>query len=668
MTASVETGAIATARRSLSGVLPADPEPTPERLARAEAALDGVVHFHDYTHRPIRVGRRGVDWSGGHVDHQEWRAQLNRFFPLADLAAAWRSTGRARYLAAARESIEDWMDAHPAREAWAPASYDTSLNLSIRVGNSRQPGWLGFLEAAETRPGAADTLDVAFVERVVESVRAQLGWLEEHLTGVGNWRISEADTLASTAYRLPGAAEADRWRETGVRVLREAALCQVLPDGVHTERVPGYHAWMAGVFASHWRLGRVAPEHDLGLSAERIAAMHGYAAAVRRPCGREAGLHDDEGAAGGPQAAKRAAIDAEREAFRREAGLPDRPVPLRHHFRDAGQVVIRDGHGADAAWLSFDATPWSGSHSHLSRNAIQLDHAGRPLLVDPGRLSYERSDPLMAHGRGTRAHNTANLNGWNQAPAGPGPVRHAHREGFDLIEAQHDAGFAPTTYHWRFAEAVAGGIWARHHRMVFRSPDGCVLVADSLRRITGLDATEADRRHRVELNWQFAFGPVHLDPEAGTATVRDAAGGLKLWTLDRPAGCSLEVLEGRTDPPAGWIGGQEGVVPAPQLRLDAPMTGDYAEFVTLLCPHAGDEPPVLGVSFSRPDPLFSLQVDVRLADGRSRRTRWATRLCAPLAGSDGRAVLVHGSRDAASPDGGFSTDFRCLLPGDSDDA
>ncbi|KKM23415.1 hypothetical protein LCGC14_1615470, partial [marine sediment metagenome] len=76
--------------REMPEVFP-DAEPANWRRV-AEAAVEGELLF--YGTEPIGVGRREIDWSGGHRGHQEWRAQLNRFQQLDPLRWAYRRTGR----------------------------------------------------------------------------------------------------------------------------------------------------------------------------------------------------------------------------------------------------------------------------------------------------------------------------------------------------------------------------------------------------------------------------------------------------------------------------------------------------------------------------------------------------------------------------------------------
>ena len=83
------------------------PESTPELLGKAEHIAAGTVFFYD--RQPVEVGLKDIDWSGSHIKHQEWPAQLNRFRYLIPLACAYRHTTDERFARAARAYIEDWL-------------------------------------------------------------------------------------------------------------------------------------------------------------------------------------------------------------------------------------------------------------------------------------------------------------------------------------------------------------------------------------------------------------------------------------------------------------------------------------------------------------------------------------------------------------------------------
>ena len=126
----------------------------------ADAIVSGRVPFRFFDVKLMQVGRRDIDWSGKHLAHQEWPAQLNRFFHLAPLSTAWMAARKACYAEAARDYVEDWLRAHPLLPAWTLSDGDNTLTLSIR-----QQMWWTNLPSFFDHPA----FDEAFVERLAES-------------------------------------------------------------------------------------------------------------------------------------------------------------------------------------------------------------------------------------------------------------------------------------------------------------------------------------------------------------------------------------------------------------------------------------------------------------------------------------------------------------------
>jgi hypothetical protein len=54
-------------------------EGTPEILAQAEKIAGGTVFFYGRT--PVEVGLKDIDWSGGHIRHQEWPVAVEPVLP-----------------------------------------------------------------------------------------------------------------------------------------------------------------------------------------------------------------------------------------------------------------------------------------------------------------------------------------------------------------------------------------------------------------------------------------------------------------------------------------------------------------------------------------------------------------------------------------------------------
>ena len=609
-----------------------DPELSAGMREVADRAVEGVIGFHHLARHWTKVGRSGIDWSAPQHKHQEWPAQLNRFFQLPSLATAYACTRDEKYAQAAHDYVAGWIAAHPSREGWTIARYDNTLNLSIRVDQ-----WLVSLPRLMESPSFDDSL----VDEMVRSICAQHAFLMEHLTGWGNWRIAQADSLLSAGIRLDGLPDAERWRTAGVRLLNDAFHRQVLPDGAHIERNPGYHTWMAHVFASYWHLGKAMPELGLTMQADAIARMYDYGVAVRLPNGSYNNMHDSLGARTGR--GENDAIPA-RKAFRKEAGLPEVPPPTSQFFPHAGQALMRDGWGEDATYVTFDATTWGGGHCHLSRNAVQLHAFGRTLVLDPGYFTYETSDPFMRHGRSTRAHNTLSLNGWNQSEADP-ENRFACAPGYDLVEATYDGSYWPSVQMWGRTSESAPGIYAEHYRAVLWVHGRCVVVID------GLACPSAGQdKPSLENNWQLCEGPVETDPSGEwAATHNDDANVLLLFPLKLP-GMKLSVHEGEANPLRGWLPGEGKYVPAPQVSLAlAQHTARYSDLATVLIPFKGPKRPKVSAQARGLYPGGVGTLSLRWEDGSTDDVYWTGGLAMMVGRQEGfetDAGLVHLQRDA----------------------
>ncbi|MBS3763782.1 MAG: heparinase II/III family protein [Planctomycetes bacterium] len=601
-----------------------------KNLQRAEKTVDGILPFNHLGTHWTEVGRRDIDWSAPEHNHQEWPAQLNRFFQLPALAAAYQETQDEKYANAAFDYIDDWIESHPPTDDWAIAPYDNTLNLCIR-----NQQWFRTLTAFLDSP----VFDDEFVDRMIESGRAQLEFLCDNLSSHGNWRIAQADSLFTNGMRLKGIPEAEHWRELARRVLNDAFHRQVLPDGAHWERNPSYHNWMKTVFTKYWRLQQNIPDAGMAMEAEGVARMHDYAAGTTRPNGYRNAMHDCTGARTGRRPNR---MLEERNEFREEAGLPEGNPPTSQFFPDAGQAFLRDSWERDATYLTFDATNWGGAHCHMSRNNVQLHAHGRSLIVDPGSFTYETSDPMKAYGKGTRSHSTLNLNGWNQSEDNP-ETRYENVPGYDLVASEYAGGYWPGKRSWSFEPDHGQGIFARHHRSLLWIHDTCAVVLDHLMHDYGNNPPD------LEINWQLCEGNVVLDPEERMArTDHDDANVLMLFPVV-PDEMEMSLHVGEKDPIKGWLPGDGEYVPAPMLSLTSPSHSRfYTDVATVMIPHEGTEPPSVKAEGNPDDGCGINHLRLEWADGTTDDLTWTARLFTAIgerADMKTDASLAHLQRD-----------------------
>ena len=604
-------------------------------IERADHAVEGRLAFQHIGVRYIDVGRSNIDWSGAHVSHQEWPAQLNRFFQLPSLAGAYEATGDERYAEAARDYISDWIRVHPTRDDWEMSKADNTLNLSIRM-----LCWFANLPPLLASPAFGDP----FVQEIVDSGAVQLDYLKAHIAPSINWRIAHADTLITCGLYLDFVPRSAVWRDFGVAVVNETFHRQVLPDGAHAERNPGYHGWMTRVFEKWWRVGQARPDLRMAMTPDVVAKMHDYSLAAMRPHGAINAMHD----CAGEHTGKRLPTWADdRRRFRSDAGFADKLPATTQVFDDAGQIMMRDSWDEDALYISFDATTWGGGHCHLSRNAVQLDAFGRSLLVDPGTLTYEGGDPMMAHGRSTRAHNTVNLNGFNQSSADP-IMRHSATPGYEFAMATYDGGYWPGKFNWEFSDGLGEGLWGQHTRMLLWARDRCVFVIDHVTH----RQTEASGRPTIELNWQFSEGEVALDEDAARAVTSHDDANVMVIAPVRPVGSVVSLHAGEHDPPRGWVRGDSGYTPAHQMCVSVPdCDAWHVHFVSVLIPFRGTDAPGGEVIAAQPPEIDGCgRVVMRWADGTTDELLWTgtlERALFDVSDEQSDAGLIHRVTDAS---------------------
>lgn len=592
--------------------------------------------------------RRGVEWA---LEENTWFLRRRRFNFLHALAAGWRHTGEEEYVRAAHDYLVDWM------ETRQPCT-DAYIDASIRLCQCGTEGWIGTLPCFLDHP----LFDEAFVARMVEYARVELEWMrtKEIPRTRLNHRLHIAIDLLWSGLRLSFLPEAAGWRQVAVRALNDGFLRYFQADGTPVEKEPHYVNLFTAFYDDKPLLAKAFPELGLKVDIARLARCHDYALHCTKPSGYENGLNDSTSAYEGSRPNHALAA---RAAFRRSTGLPDALPPTSAFFPDAGQVFMRTGWDQNAAMVTFDGTRDVSqvAHNHLSLNAIMLHAYGRTLLMDPGFLTYimgtfrgstEQSNIAGPHGKSTRAHNTVNLNGWNQWKVSPEWTRHWSAPGCDAVACRYTGGYWPGRFGWWFFEGGGHGIAATHDRFMYWMHDLALVVVDFLARWN--EQTHGDAKHQkpsIEANWQFCPGAVHIDAEARRVVTGHADANVLMLFPVVPEGTKFSLHEGETDPFRGWIGDpirwENKYHPAPQLALTAdPMPDYYGHFVTVIVPYRGTAAPTVKAEATPAVPGQPAPGHLRLnwGDGTSDEVWWTHALDSALMAAgdfETDASLVH---------------------------
>ena len=557
----------------------------------ASAVARGSIFFYETQEVPIGVS--DIDWSGRHIAHQEWPAQLNRFFCLRHLVNCHTDDHDLSHARHARLMISDWIKQHDYAADRPMAAGDNTLNLSIRLGQTGGRGWW----PAIAEFGCADVFNDTFIEEALRNTAGQLAYLRAHITPKGNWRISQLDTFLTCSLLWPD--ELGEYREFAVRNLNETFHRQIHADGSHEEHNPSYHGWMCDVFTALWRLAKARPDLGLVLDDERVVRMWDYRLASMAPDGGSWGIHDG-GVWTSANTAKSSSFLAQTNvagmAARRNAVVaaaaasPERweasAQPSRY-FESAGQLYLRAGFDPRDEMLSFDATRWGGGHCHLSRNAITF-FSRRMLLCDPGIFNYEVSDPFMSYGKSTPAHNTLHIDFMSQTEADPHVLACDVADDCAVFCSAYEGGYFPGEYSWGWYTGKHPGICARHTRTLLWLRNRFAIVWDVLHC--------DDAGARAGINWQFPVGPAHCDPATGRGwTAEEQERNILVQRLSGNTHLSTALQCGNYMPKAGWLPKDYmgGHLPAPQLHYQGQMHSRYLSTSFLLLPFDGTTPPAL---------------------------------------------------------------------------
>ena len=373
-----------------------------------------------------------------------------------------------------------------------------------------------------------------------------------------------------------------------------------------------------------WR--EAFPEANLPDVRETAAKVFDYAVVTKSPIGHSAGFQESPSPwIGSGDLSK---VLKRRSEVRQLAGLTDTPPPLVATCLQASQVFLRTGWEREAMMAGFDASRWGGAHSHLARNSVVLFKNGRALLADTGSLTYamdqkahegdELDHKVGPYGKGTRAHNTLNLNGWNQATTNPDLLLVFGGEKASAVVSQYSGGYWPGEYGWYFKNYGAG-VHAEHLRMLFWIPGRFIVTVDRMIRWDerGL-GHEQQINPSLEMNWQLSpSGEITLLPGNQGFTAVYAEGGLLGHFAKLAEGMELSIHEGETDPPRGFVTTRTkaksdlekyGVfeepklaewrnrtyVPAPQVSATATPMRNFGEALAcVFVPFEGDTAPKL---------------------------------------------------------------------------
>lgn len=290
----------------------------------------------------------------------------------------------------ARDVVLDWIAHHrpgAGRVGWEP--YPTARRITHWCTR-----FLG-------RERSTTLADIAFRDTLWASLREQAEHLrrrlEWHLLGNHLLENAVALSVAGNCFDHPAAR---RWRTTGQALLDRELPEQILSDGGHVERSPMYHSRMLDALLLLEATGDRALQALVRPHLPRLADSLNH---MTHPDGGIALLNDSAfGVCPAPPELV-AAAGAE---------------PPRTGTFTLGETGYHGARTAEGHYVICDAGPlgpdYQPGHGHADLFSFELSLYGSRVVVDSGVSTYE-SGPMRDYCRSTRAHNTVEVEGRDQA-------------------------------------------------------------------------------------------------------------------------------------------------------------------------------------------------------------------------------------------------------------
>lgn len=419
--------------------------PVPDAVETARPKIDDILHNqfefngerHTFPVSPL--------WLTNLSSDQEWLILLHKFYYAVGLGMAYHETKDARY-------AEKWVDLTSSWIRTVPLDF-----LPSDVAGRRIQNWI-FAHYYFVTTNTPHCITPEFYLAFLESLHSQILYLRDHVTAARNHRTLELCAIFLAAVVFPEFAESSEWLTWSRDELVRNIQSDLLPDGVHCEQSTDYHhlvlknyLWIKKL--ATWNQIEMPEPFDSLVKKALMFALYSH-----RPDGMIPALSDGD---------SRCFLDLLQQGYelyggedllyaasRGAKGQP--PAARSKGFADSGYYILRSGWGErddayqDERYLIFDCGPLgAGNHGHLDLLSFEASAYGKPLIVDPGRFTYDESGPInwRVRFRNTAAHNTVQVDGRNQTRyewrknrfriSGPEPEREfrafIHEPGLDYL-------------------------------------------------------------------------------------------------------------------------------------------------------------------------------------------------------------------------------------------
>ncbi|KQS96549.1 MULTISPECIES: heparinase II/III family protein [unclassified Rhizobium] len=483
--------------------------------------------------------------------------EFNRLQFLQPLAADAALTGNRRAVEAIEAAVESWYAANP---PFRGLGWNSGIELGLRAIS---------LLIVTTLCG--ELLSPETVNRIRAILHAHMVWMARYpsrFSSANNHLVAEVAGEFLIALAMPELPLAAKLDAKGRKVLAVEAEKQILMDGVGAEQSPTYGAFTAEFILLCSFVARASGKPLAGQIDTRLKAFAGHIAWLSNCDGRVPGIcDDDEGRVltlSRHEPAYAASVCAAIAGYLGEPAIGPRPPELDLRdallrspltgatapkglktFADGGYTVVRETKHGRALDIVFDHAPLGylsiAAHGHADALSVVVAVDGEPLLVDPGTYLYHSGGAWRDWFRGTRAHNTLNIDGADQSTMS-GAFNWSHKamtkldtvSGADSwsVSASHDG------YQKRFGTI--------HRRTLTSTADGFAI----------LDQLDGTPNRTAEIVFQLS---PQFDAKVDGGAVLIERNGAVIATLSWKEAGAIDITAGGNIGEGGWYSPSFGV-------------------------------------------------------------------------------------------------------------
>lgn len=444
--------------------------PVVDAVETAREKIENILDDRFEFNREFHTLPSPIRWTLNPSHDREWLILLHKFYYSVGQGMAYHETKEPCYAEKWVELTSSWIDT-------VPLDF-----LPSDVAGRRIQNWI-FAHYYFVTLHQSVGIGPKFYVRFLESLHDQICYLREHLTPARNHRTLELCAIFLAAVVFPEFAEAEDWLAFSTEELSNNIQTDFLPDGVHCELSTDYHHL---VLKNYLWIRKLAQMNQIDMPSsmdEGIKKALEFSVYSHRPDGTIPSLSDGD---------SRNFLDLLEQGYelygsehlkyvssQGKTGSP--PKDRSRGFAASGYYALRSGWGdqgssfQDERYLIFDCGPLgAGNHGHLDLLSFEMAAYGKPLIVDPGRYTYDESGETnwRALFRGTSYHNTVLIDGKNQTRyewkknrfkiTGPEPERElkafVSHEGLDYVHGVARSHEYPVVHERKIA-FVNGEYW-----------------------------------------------------------------------------------------------------------------------------------------------------------------------------------------------------------------